>query len=65
MEKNVGDNLIRLLLGVKGKNNDNLKVLLDMKAMGIRSLHPVHKGNKMLLPVTCYTLSKEHKIMFF
>lgn len=65
IEKNVGDNLIGLLLGVKGKSKDNLKVQLDLKAMGItRSLHPVQNVNKMMMPVACYTFSKEHKIMF-
>lgn len=64
IEKNVGDNLIGILLGVVGKNNDNLKARLDMKAMGIRSsLHPVERGSKMLLPPACYSLSKEQKTM--
>lgn len=63
IEKNVCDNLIGMLLGVSGKTNDNLNARLDLQVLGIRtSLHPVRRGPKLVLPLACYTLSKQQKM---
>ena len=52
IEKNVCDSIIGTLLNIEGKTKDNLNSCLDLQAMGIRSqLHPIDKGNKVVLPL--------------
>lgn len=63
IKKNGCDNLIGILLGIARKINDNLKTILDMKAMGIRtSLHPMGKRKKMILPLVFHPLSKDQSV---
>lgn len=45
------------------KTNGNVNDRLDLQASGIRiSLHPVCRGTKLVLPPTCFSLSKQQKI---
>ena len=65
MEKNVCDSIIGTLLNIEGKTKDNLNSRLDLQAMGIRSqLHPIDKGNKVVLPLACYSLTLDERIEF-
>ena len=50
---------------IEGKTKDNLNSSLDLQAMGIRSqLHPIDKGNKVVLPLACYSLNLDERIEF-
>ncbi|XP_071688269.1 uncharacterized protein [Rutidosis leptorrhynchoides] len=66
-EKNVCDNVVGTLMNIDGKTKDHLKARRDLKAMGIRKeLHPQNLPNdKVYLPPTCYSLSKNEKERFY
>ena len=65
IEKNVCDSIIGTLLNIEGKTKDNLNSRLDLQAMGIRSqLHPIDKGNKVVLPLACYSWTLDERIEF-
>ena len=64
-EKNVCESIIGTLLNIEGKTKDNLNSRLDFQAMGIRSqLYPIDKGNKVVLPLGCYSLTLDERIEF-
>lgn len=66
IQKNVFDNSVNTLLGVKKKSKDNLNARLDLKEMGIRpDLHPSDIGNnKSYIPPAIYSMdSKEKKLL--
>ena len=58
IEKNVSDNILGTLMNIKGKTKDTLKARMDLMKMRVRSeLHPIVDGNKLQVPVACYSLS--------
>ncbi|XP_076899668.1 uncharacterized protein LOC143553586 [Bidens hawaiensis] len=63
--KNVCDSLIGLLLNIKGKTKDGIKVRKDMKLLNIRKeLHPEKRGDRIYLPHACYNTTKEERRQF-
>jgi hypothetical protein len=62
IEKNVLDNIIGTLLGLKGKTKDNYKARLDLEEMGLKGeLHPIRTNpNKTILPAACF-----NRVVFF
>ncbi|KAL0007409.1 hypothetical protein SO802_008911 [Lithocarpus litseifolius] len=63
IEKNVTDNIIGTLLGLKGKTKDNPEARLDLQAMGIRSaLHLKSSvGGKYTMPHACFNMTAREK----
>ena len=63
VQKNVFDNIIGILLDVKGKTKEGLNLHLDLINLDIRKeLHPIPPPNgKYLLPVASYNLNLEEK----
>lgn len=62
IEKNVSDNILGTLMNIKGKTKDTLKARIDMMKMKIRGdLHPELIGDKLRVPLACYSLSPEAK----
>ena len=58
IEKKVCDSIIGTLLNIEGKTKGNLNIRLDLQALGIRSqLYSIEKGNKIVLPAACYSLT--------
>ncbi|KAL6313164.1 hypothetical protein AAG906_016741 [Vitis piasezkii] len=50
---------------IDGKSNDNFNSRLDLQAMGIRDqLHPIQRGNRVMLPAACYSLTSNEKKEF-
>ncbi|KAL6331580.1 hypothetical protein AAG906_011520 [Vitis piasezkii] len=65
VEKNVCDNVVNTLLNIVGKTKDTEKARLDLADMKIRNeLHLQLKGNKLLKPHACYTLTFEERKEF-
>ena len=65
IEKNVSENIIGTLMNIKGKTKDTLKARLDLVEMEIRGdLHPIVEGDKVCVPVGCYTLRGNKKSAF-
>jgi len=65
VEKNVCDSLIGTLLNIDGKTKDALNTRLDLIEMNIRGeLTPIEMGKRTYLPPTCYTMSKDKKLVF-
>lgn len=61
VEKDVVDNIIYTVLGMKGKTKDNLKARKDLKELNIRlGLHPQPRGTNLeyIAPVE-FTLSNK------
>lgn len=62
IEKNVSDNILGTLMGIKGKNKDTIKARMDLMKMKVRNeLHPVLDGDKLRVPVACYSLNSNAK----
>ena len=62
IEKNICDSTIGTLLGIDGKSKDNMNSRLDLQAMGIRDqLHPIERGNKVILHAAWYSLTSNEK----
>ena len=58
IEKNICNSIVGTLLSIDGKSKDNMDSRLDLQAMGIRDqLHPIERGNRVILPVACYSLT--------
>ena len=58
IEKKICDSIVATLLSIDGKSKDNMNSHLDLQAMGIRDqLHPIERGNMVILPTTCYSLT--------
>ena len=65
IEKIICDSVVDTLLSIDGKSKDNMNSHLDLQAMGIRDqLHPIERGNKVILPDTCYSLISNKKKEF-
>ena len=65
IEKNICDSIVGTLLSIDGKSNDNLNSRLDLQTMGIRDqLHPIERGNRVILSVACYSLTSNEKKEF-
>ena len=48
-----------------GKSKDNMNSRLDLQAMSIRDqLHPIERGNRVILLVACYSLTSNEKKEF-
>ncbi|XP_049414815.1 uncharacterized protein LOC125877616 [Solanum stenotomum] len=68
IEKNICDNIMGIIMNVKGKTKDTINTRLDLKEMNILpELHPIQRGEKVEVPTACYTLSPEdkHKLCLF
>ena len=62
IEKNICDSIVGTLLNINGKSKDNMNSRLDLQAMGIRDqLHPIERGNRVILPAACYSLTSNEK----
>ena len=62
IEKNICDSVVGTLLSIDGKLKDNFNIHLDLQAMGIRDqLHPIQRGNRVMLPAACYSLTSNEK----
>lgn len=65
IEKNICDNVLGTIMNIKGKTKDTVKSRLDLEAMNIRQeLHPIQKGDKLVLPAATYTLTPQEKHTF-
>ncbi|RVW23778.1 hypothetical protein CK203_097575 [Vitis vinifera] len=65
IEKNICDSIVGTLLSIDGKSKDNFNSCLDLQAMGIRDqLHPIQRGNRVILLATCYSLTSNEKKEF-
>ena len=65
IEKNICDNIVGTLLSIDGKSKANMYGRLDLQAMGIRDqLHPIERGNMVILSVACYSLTSNKKNEF-
>ena len=65
IEKNICDSIVDTLLIINGKSKDNMNSRLDLQVMGIRDqLHPIERGNMVILPVACYLLTSNKKRNF-
>ena len=66
IEKNVCDNVLFTLLGIKGKTKDNLKARKDLQVMKIRTdLHPQPRGaNLQYMAPAEFTMSNKEKDIF-
>ena len=65
VEKNVCDSVVGTLLNTVGKTKDTDKARLDLADMNIRKeLHLQIKGNKLVKPIACYTLTTNEMIEF-
>ena len=65
VEKNVCDSVVGTLLNTVGKTKDTDKARLDLTDMNIRKeLHLQIKGNKLVKPIACYTLTTKERIEF-
>ena len=66
IEKNICDSIVDTLLSIDGKSKDNMNSCLDLQAMGIRDqLHPIERGNRVILPAACYSLTSNEKNEFY
>ena len=66
IEKNICDSIVGTLLSIDGKLKDNFNIHLDLQAMGIRDqLHPIQRGNRIILLVACYSLTLNKKKKFY
>lgn len=65
-KKNVIDNILGIILNIKGKTKDNLAARLDLQEMALRpKLHPFTAVNgKTYMFVACHTMSREDKENF-
>ena len=58
IEKNVYDNLIRIMLDILDKSKDTDKVHMDLKDLNIRKkLYLQQHGTKVFKPLACYSLT--------
>lgn len=66
IEKNICDSIVDTLLSINGETKDNFNASLDLLAMGIRNqLHPVQRGNKVVICAACYSLTSSEKKEFY
>ena len=62
IEKNICDSIVGTLLRIDGKSKDNFNSHLDLLDMGIRDqLHPIQRGNRVILLTACYSLTSNEK----
>ena len=66
IEKNICDIIVGTLLSIDGKSKDNMNIRLDLQAMGIRDdqLHPIERGNRIILHNACYSPTSNEKKEF-
>ncbi|XP_020271111.1 uncharacterized protein LOC109846297 [Asparagus officinalis] len=65
IENNICDSLLGKIMNINGKTKDNIKARLDLQAMGLKpELHPIQRGDKLVMPAACYTLSQEEQSKF-
>ena len=59
------DSVSNPLLNIKGKTNDDLNTRQNLAEIGILDqLHLMSDGNKIYLPPTCHTLSRNENTSF-
>ena len=65
IKKSICDSIVGIFFSIDGKSKDNMNSCLDLQAMGIRDqLHLIEKGNRVILPATCYSLTSNEKKEF-
>jgi len=65
IEKNICDNILGIIMNIKGKTEDTIKTRLDLERMGLRStLHLLRDSDKLKMPPVPYTLSLPEKRKF-
>ena len=61
IEEKECDIILGTVMNTKGKIKDTVRARLDLQAMQIRpELHPIQRGNKLELPPSSYSLSRNH-----
>ena len=60
------DNILVIIMDIKGKTKDNLEARKDLQEMGLRpTLHPfMAKNGKIYMPLACHMMSNEDKTDF-
>ena len=62
IEKNICDSIVDTLLSIDSKSKDNMNSCPDLQAMGIRDqLHPNERGNRVIFPAACYSLTSNEQ----
>ena len=62
---NVCDNLVGMLLNIKGKTKDTTNAWLDLQDLKIRKdLHLIEVGNRLVKPHVSYTLTSSEQVEF-
>ena len=62
IENNICDSIVGTLLSIDGKSKDNMNICLDLQAMSIRDqLHPIERGNRIILHTACYSPTSNEK----
>ena len=65
LKKNICDSIVGTLLSIDGKSKNNFNSHLDLLDMGTRDqLHPIQRGNRVILLTTCYSLTSNEKKKF-
>ena len=65
IEKNICDSIVGTLLSIDGNSKDNMNSCLYLQGMGIRDqLHPIERGNRVILSTACYSLTSNEKKEF-
>ncbi|XP_020249180.1 uncharacterized protein LOC109826563 [Asparagus officinalis] len=65
LKQNICDSLLGTIMNIKGKTKDNIKARLDLQLSGLKpELHPIQRGDKLVMPAACYTLSQEEQSKF-
>lgn len=60
IEKILAESILGTLLNIEGKPKDTIKSRLDLKDSVIqRELHPIMKGDKLVMPPACHTMFNE------
>ena len=65
IKTNICDSTVGTLLSIDGKSKNNMNSHLDLQAMGIRDqFYPIERGNMVILPTACYSLTSNEKMNF-
>lgn len=66
IETNMCMNIIGTLLDIPGKSKDGMNTRFDLVEINIRpELASMSSGNRMYIPATCNTFSREEKYCFY
>ena len=65
LEKNICDSIVDTLSSIEAKSKDNMNSRLNLQAMGIKDqIHRIERGNMVILPAACYSLTSNKKKEF-